>query len=617
MWLRAENAETIERTSRPPGGVWAWTTSRRSTSAKREETSPRKRYDHLRILPESRPPSPLPDHPLPIVSTPEPTNPQRPAAIWLIVGPLLLAATVRLIDLGKADLWLDEAMSYLFASLDLPNLVAQLRLDSGPPLYYLLLRGWMALFGSSEAALRTLSALFGVLTVLATYAVGRHAWGPSVGRRAALFLAVLPLPVFYAHQARTYTLLAFAGVMAVWGLIRWLDRGHLRDLVLVSSSLILALYSHNYALFLVPALAIPVLVTKPPDRPRWPALIALGTAALAYAPWALTVLQTQLANRTPTAWMGMVWGAHGVQGSLLGSLRALAPGAPQPPYIGLPAVAEAMPWTTLVMSILLLAGLVRLVRPARHGGTSQARRWLPVVLTSYAFLPLAAALAVSLMGSPVYLPGRLDQLVVPAMVIVLALGVELLPGAALRVMATGLVIVASLASLTITFFGPRTQGELPGDRAMATAIAASLAPGDAIVTTGLTRAPLAYNLRTREEPTFYSFPTEVENHLGNLDAETMLTDRPALVAEAQDLFDRIAQQPNWRGRIILVLVPDALGALLLETIREHPRPRRVQVLGDFQQSRLGVQARVFLLEERAPPSSFDRSNTRLRETTSP
>jgi mannosyltransferase len=81
----------------------------------------------------------------------------------------LLAVTVVSALLRTGDLhagfWIDEGIAVGIASHPLGDIPALLRQDGSPPLYYLLLHGWLALTGDGEAATRTLSLLFAAIAV--------------------------------------------------------------------------------------------------------------------------------------------------------------------------------------------------------------------------------------------------------------------------------------------------------------------------------------------------------------------------------------------------------------------------------------------------------------------
>src|SRR5947209_17507022 len=85
---------------------------------------------------------------------------------------LLTAAVVAVVVLGvvlrfltSSHLWLDEALTVNIARLPLSRIPDALRHDGSPPLYYLALHFWSAVFGSSDAAVRALSPLFAVVTL--------------------------------------------------------------------------------------------------------------------------------------------------------------------------------------------------------------------------------------------------------------------------------------------------------------------------------------------------------------------------------------------------------------------------------------------------------------------
>jgi uncharacterized membrane protein len=76
-----------------------------------------------------------------------------------------------------------------------------------PPLYYLAGRLWEQVFGSSAAAIRSLSAVFGVLTLPCLYWFCLELFGSSETALVAVALvAVSPFYVLYAQEARPYSL---------------------------------------------------------------------------------------------------------------------------------------------------------------------------------------------------------------------------------------------------------------------------------------------------------------------------------------------------------------------------------------------------------------------------
>src|SRR4051812_43400092 len=83
-----------------------------------------------------------------------------------IVGAAAVAAPAALARWPRRALWLDGAQSVAIARSSMGGIVDGLRADGAPPLYYVLLHGWMKVFGEGDAAVRSLSALLGIAGLL-------------------------------------------------------------------------------------------------------------------------------------------------------------------------------------------------------------------------------------------------------------------------------------------------------------------------------------------------------------------------------------------------------------------------------------------------------------------
>lgn len=127
---------------------------------------------------------------------------------------------VRVAYLGEPQLFRDEAASWYLASQPLGGLLGQSSHETFPPLYVLLLKGWMAVFGDSEAALRSLSVVAGIGTVVVTWRWARDALGNAGALAAASLVALSPALVLNSRDARMYSLETFFSTSAWW--ILWL-----------------------------------------------------------------------------------------------------------------------------------------------------------------------------------------------------------------------------------------------------------------------------------------------------------------------------------------------------------------------------------------------------------
>jgi 4-amino-4-deoxy-L-arabinose transferase-like glycosyltransferase len=142
---------------------------------------------------------------------------------WLTpAGILLLALGLRLWRLGDANLWWDEALAIWAVRKGLVGVTLWTAGDVHPPLYFWSLWGWVRLFGESPFAMRALSALFGVLTVAAVYALGTLLAGRRLGNLAALFTALARFHVWWSQEMRMYVLAGLLGMLSLWFFLRWL-----------------------------------------------------------------------------------------------------------------------------------------------------------------------------------------------------------------------------------------------------------------------------------------------------------------------------------------------------------------------------------------------------------
>jgi hypothetical protein len=145
----------------------------------------------------------------------------RRRAALAVVGLILVALAVRVPRLGAANLWLDEANSWLLAKYSLPTLLANIRASPGSPLYFVLLKLWVLLFGESERALRSLSLVVSLALIPVTYTLGARTISRRAGLLGALLLACAPMQIYYAQEARVYMLVTFLTTCTVLAYVAW------------------------------------------------------------------------------------------------------------------------------------------------------------------------------------------------------------------------------------------------------------------------------------------------------------------------------------------------------------------------------------------------------------
>jgi 4-amino-4-deoxy-L-arabinose transferase-like glycosyltransferase len=170
------------------------------------------------------------------------------ALVLIIIG----GAILRGIDLGKESLWTDEAFSLSHAQQDtLPQLITAVEgREAAPPGYYLTLHYWIPLFGSSAAAIRLLSVLFSILSLVTLFFITKEIKNTKTALLATSFMAITMLEIVYAQEARLYALFGFLSLLSAFLFIKILKKNKIRYYTAYGIVSVLALYTNYLMPFL-------------------------------------------------------------------------------------------------------------------------------------------------------------------------------------------------------------------------------------------------------------------------------------------------------------------------------------------------------------------------------
>jgi hypothetical protein len=222
----------------------------------------------------------------------------------VMAGLGLAVAVSLLLRVGalRSGYWIDEGISVGIASHPLSDIPRALIEDGSPPLYYVLLHGWIALFGAGEAATRSLSLLFALATVPAAWWAARSIFGPRAGAIAAGAAAGCPFLTLYAQETRMYSLVALLSLLASASFVLAFAQGRRSQLVPLGIWLVLLLYTHNWGVFLCAGMAAAWLVLWRRGRvAARDGLLLAAAVAVAYAPWVPSVLSQAAHTGAPWA----------------------------------------------------------------------------------------------------------------------------------------------------------------------------------------------------------------------------------------------------------------------------------------------------------------------------
>ena len=179
-----------------------------------------------------------------------------------------------------------------------------------PPLYWLLIRFWMQVFGNSIGAARSLSVIFSVLTFPALFWLCWELFGSSiVGWIAVTLVSVSPVHIFQAHNARPYSLWILTIVISSAALLRALKgpQNQKTHWFTYGIALSLSLYTYLFSFFVLVAHGIYAFVRESYGKSKAfkNYLLTSGWVILSFSPWIfVVVLNFETANKM-TSWTGM------------------------------------------------------------------------------------------------------------------------------------------------------------------------------------------------------------------------------------------------------------------------------------------------------------------------
>lgn len=210
---------------------------------------------------------------------------------WSLVGIILLGAILRFAFIKRHAFWFDEAFSYFVANRPVYSLLRATAADNHPPLYYLLLKLWLAI--SQEVwFLRLLSIIFGVLSIYLVYKVCQKLTSPKAAILATVIFALSPLHIYYSVETRMYSLLVLETLTLTWLFLKFTENQKKLTLFLLSSVGILALHTHYYSAFVLLSLNLVFLARIKKYRLLLgPWIIFQLAIIIPFVPWFVFALQ--------------------------------------------------------------------------------------------------------------------------------------------------------------------------------------------------------------------------------------------------------------------------------------------------------------------------------------
>jgi 4-amino-4-deoxy-L-arabinose transferase-like glycosyltransferase len=183
----------------------------------------------------------------------------RPA-FAAIAAAFILALILRVV-VGDHSLVFDELASLFFAEQPVSRLWSDWMLrETNPPLFYTLLKGWVALFGHSLGAIRALPTLAGMASMVVLIVIALRAHGERAAVAVAVITALSAQHIFLSDYARGYIFSLGGVALATLGLLLLIRDDHATRRTTSSAvalyvlGSLLAIYTHT-TMFIWPLVA--------------------------------------------------------------------------------------------------------------------------------------------------------------------------------------------------------------------------------------------------------------------------------------------------------------------------------------------------------------------------
>jgi 4-amino-4-deoxy-L-arabinose transferase-like glycosyltransferase len=454
---------------------------------------------------------------------------------------------------------LDEGYSVYISSHNFEEIIASLRYDTGPPLYYMLLAVWMRIFGISEPAIRSLSSITYILTLIPIYLLAKSLYNDRrAGFLSAFLYMVSPLAYGHAQNARMYSLLSLLVALSILFFFRvfLIKTGPRRDLVLYILVNILGTFTHYWFFFaLFPQVAAFIFLRFDSSFKKLAAAQALSVIPF-FIIWAPVVKDQMSTNST-------VWMTSPGLAELRETIAV---------YHGF-WFAQSLPF--LLYALFLIFALVRIENSRIElRNLSEVREFLTdkrgLTLLILFLLSILLPFTIS-QWKPIYFPSRGPIIALAPLAVFWS--ILLARFANRQILICLCYILLTLYSVTTINNRLDPIRQLYSDKATAMHVMRHASNSDALLFTSLSRPNIDYYLRLmgREKDYLeFTFPSEIDSHPGWRNVDRMLSERHKLEREADDLVARLSSRLGDNKNIWVFYGQDeAVGEILKSRLDEN------------------------------------------------
>lgn len=482
-------------------------------------------------------------------------------AILLIII-VCLAAFLRIYDLGKQSIWLDEAAAFNRANKTPVELFYDQANESNPPVYDILLHYFLKMaHQKNEFNLRLFSAISGVTAVFFAFWVGRIFFNSRVGLWFSLMLSFSPYHIYYSQDAKMYALLSlFVLASLFFHYLTIISKKAIYPVLYICAT-ILVVYTHSYGIFLLTGQCVAALFFYKSIKNRFKLLIMSMLLIFISVVPRLCIMAYQFGND---------WNPHIRPISLENVIKVFA----QFSFLG---------WGISItpnVKLALLAGLpvcLYLLYLAFFGNGGTRRGCARVLVFDdrrKAFFlmiclccPIVIVILISLF-KPIYVTGRYDMIVYPIFVLLLSAGLDKVEKRSVQ----AFLIIVMIISTFVCLYSYYTDFKKSNDREVAGYVNENAQPDDLLIFTYSTLPAFNYYSGDKFKTRSLSYP---ESEHDWLPARALRTDNIYLTDEIKKIKAKISLFQKKGGRLWVIYGEMFINAQLIRELKNIYKFERI------------------------------------------
>ncbi|MDE7478775.1 MAG: glycosyltransferase family 39 protein [Lachnospiraceae bacterium] len=262
-------------------------------------------------------------------------------AKFLLILAVILISVLYVSLIFNQNIWTDEAFTIdLVSNNTIYGIISGTANDVHPPLYYLIAKVFVSMFGSGFQVYKIVSIVPVALTMFLSVIYIRPWFGTKTALLFLLFFNAIPSVMEYGVQIRMYSWSIFfitAAGLSAYG--AYTEDG-IKHWYILSLSALCACYTHNFAMisavWIYVLLGASLIMRKKSVPVRW--LLSGMLVGICFIPW-LFVLLRQTSLRVDNYWIEPI-----TANTIMGYFSDL--------------YGSRLPFTTVMFAILLIAAVV-------------------------------------------------------------------------------------------------------------------------------------------------------------------------------------------------------------------------------------------------------------------